>query len=383
MSVQLNPSKELGFNRPLTQVARRTLTVTNHNAQPIVFKVKTTAPKRYCVRPNSGTVEPGGSIDVQGGRFRICVQILMQAMREDPPSSHECKDKFLVQSMVLTPDLQSKPGHDIWKFDEEEEAPLIHRQKIKVLYLPPEGRSAEKDHIGEANPRARHVTHEDLLRRLGSLPEVVRSPLSQHMSATREALIPALIAPPQPSPTPSPPPQQESNIWRPQSPGKDRTIVEEVVTYSQTVGPPSGEQPNIVNINIVAPSNPPTPGPGPILALAREPSEEVAFAELNQRYTEAQVEIDQLQGLLASIPSEGRRDKGMSDGGDAVVGDVGKGWTIVELDPTTVQQSEGVPLQMVMPIALVSPVSCPLQLGAELIWRRGLQGVFATTYLFF
>ncbi|KAG8693766.1 phosphatidylinositol-binding protein scs2, partial [Ceratobasidium sp. 394] len=124
MSVQLNPSKELGFNRPLTQIARRTLTITNYNLQPIVFKVKTTAPKHYCVRPNSGTVEPGGSTDVQ---------VLMQAMREDPPLSDKCKDKFLVQSMILTPAMQSKPARDIWKFDEKEGAPLIHQQKIKVV----------------------------------------------------------------------------------------------------------------------------------------------------------------------------------------------------------------------------------------------------------
>lgn len=62
MSVQLNPSNQLGFNRklhptavctyslivytgPLTQIVRSSLTVTNHNSQPVGFKVKTTAPK--------------------------------------------------------------------------------------------------------------------------------------------------------------------------------------------------------------------------------------------------------------------------------------------------------------------------------------------------
>ncbi|KAG9122981.1 phosphatidylinositol-binding protein scs2, partial [Ceratobasidium sp. 392] len=142
MSVQLNPSNQLGFNRPLTQVVRRTLTVTNHNAQPIAFKVKTTAPKLYCVRPNSGTIEPGDSVDVQ---------VLLQAMREDPPLSHKCKDKFLVQSMILTPDRLSKSAHDMWVFDEDEKAPQIHQQKIKVVYLPPEGQVLEEEDIGQAS----------------------------------------------------------------------------------------------------------------------------------------------------------------------------------------------------------------------------------------
>jgi hypothetical protein len=47
-------------------MVKRTLTVANPNDQPIMFKVKTTAPKQYCVRPNSGRVEPNERIEVQG-----------------------------------------------------------------------------------------------------------------------------------------------------------------------------------------------------------------------------------------------------------------------------------------------------------------------------
>ncbi|KAG9083281.1 phosphatidylinositol-binding protein scs2 [Ceratobasidium sp. 370] len=291
-------------------------------------------------------------------------------MREDPPLSHKCKDKFLIQSMILTPEIQSKPTHDIWKFDEEEEAPSIHRQKIKVVYLPPAGRTTEQDCTDGANCWARRISQEDLFRHLGCLPGATLPPSSLGIGVTREARaspvpflpVPTPVVSSRPSPTPSPPPQEEGKIVRSQSPGKDHTIVEEVVTYSQTIEPPTDEQPNIVNINVVAPSNPSTPDPASVPAPVRDPSKDVAFAELNQRYAETQVEINQLQGLLASVPPKIRRDTVMGDGEDTVVSDVGKGWTIVELDPTTVQQSEGVPLQMVMPIAL---------------------GVFATTYLFF
>lgn len=65
MSVSLKPSASLGFNSefyvsvvafvfdverlrrlgPLTQLVKRVLTVTNHNNEPVAFKVKTTAPK--------------------------------------------------------------------------------------------------------------------------------------------------------------------------------------------------------------------------------------------------------------------------------------------------------------------------------------------------
>ena len=54
-----------------------TLTLTNPTGERVAFKVKTTSPKKYCVRPSSGFVEPGGSKEVQ---------VIMQAQREYPPS---------------------------------------------------------------------------------------------------------------------------------------------------------------------------------------------------------------------------------------------------------------------------------------------------------
>lgn len=68
MSVEINPSSQLGFHRPLTQLVKRTLTLTNQNGHPVAFKVKTTAPKSYCVRPNSGRIEAGEKVEVQGER---------------------------------------------------------------------------------------------------------------------------------------------------------------------------------------------------------------------------------------------------------------------------------------------------------------------------
>lgn len=36
----------------------------NPTDQSILFKIKTTAPKRYCVRPNSGLLEPNQHLEV-------------------------------------------------------------------------------------------------------------------------------------------------------------------------------------------------------------------------------------------------------------------------------------------------------------------------------
>ncbi|ORY83090.1 PapD-like protein [Protomyces lactucae-debilis] len=88
----------LGFHRPLTSLVKETILVRNPNNRPVAFKVKTTAPKQYCVRPNSGRIEPGQEVEVQ---------VLLQAMKEDPAEDFKCRDKFLVQSTIITPDHES------------------------------------------------------------------------------------------------------------------------------------------------------------------------------------------------------------------------------------------------------------------------------------
>lgn len=54
---------------PLTQVTKELLLVTNNNDDPVMFKVKTTAPKQYCVRPNAGRIEPKSQVEVQGNCY--------------------------------------------------------------------------------------------------------------------------------------------------------------------------------------------------------------------------------------------------------------------------------------------------------------------------
>ncbi|CEL56927.1 Vesicle-associated membrane protein-associated protein C16G5,05c OS=Schizosaccharomyces pombe (strain 972 / ATCC 24843) GN=SPBC16G5.05c PE=1 SV=1 [Rhizoctonia solani AG-1 IB] len=396
MSVQLNPSNQLGFNRPLTQIVRRTLTVTNHNDQPVAFKVKTTAPRLYCVRPNSGVIEPGDTVDVA---------VLLQAMREDPPLATKCKDKFLVQSMVIPHDRLSRTPQEMWQFDEDEKQPQIHQQKIKVVYLPAENEVLTEEEIGHPSMMTEgesHFTRYEEADRSSrsppppvptaskSKPESERTPppvRATPVSPPSPVPVPApapVFAPPRtayspapappskpraPSPTPSPPPREH----RPISPGMDYTEAEEVITSSMTIEPLREEKPptpQVVNINVVTPSQPPTPGPAPVQDPINA-AQDAAFADLNQRYSEAQIEINRLRGLLASIPPAGtlrRRSGGgkvQSEDGSTVLGDDVSEDFIIEQEGSGEQlvvQSEGVPLQLVVLIAL---------------------GVFVTTYLFF
>ncbi|KAI9893198.1 MAG: phosphatidylinositol-binding protein scs2 [Vezdaea aestivalis] len=114
MSVELEPS-ELAFRRPFDHEVSQVLRLSNPSQDPVAFKVKTTAPKKYCVRPNSGRIEVGKNVEVHG-MFEPAgdnveiqttyeadqyVPVLLQALKDEPPANERCKDKFLVQTVPV------------------------------------------------------------------------------------------------------------------------------------------------------------------------------------------------------------------------------------------------------------------------------------------
>ncbi|KAF4416201.1 vesicle-associated membrane -associated B [Fusarium acutatum] len=122
MSVDIEPF-ELSFRRPFTTEVSQTLTLKNPNPTPVAFKVKTTAPKQYCVRPNAGRIEAGQSFDVS---------VLLQAMKQDPAPDAKCRDKFLVQSAPITADKEFASVANV--LETTDKAHLVER-KIRVNWL--------------------------------------------------------------------------------------------------------------------------------------------------------------------------------------------------------------------------------------------------------
>ncbi|WVN90102.1 uncharacterized protein L203_105337 [Cryptococcus depauperatus CBS 7841] len=140
MSVELSPSTQLGFPRPFNEVVKRSLFIHNPNSHPVAFKVKTTAPKQYSVRPNSGRVEAGESVEVH---------IMLQPLAQEPPPHAKCKDKFLVQSAFITPDEEMHTLAEMWTQVEKTNKAAITERKLKVVYLPAEDGSETVQGIPE------------------------------------------------------------------------------------------------------------------------------------------------------------------------------------------------------------------------------------------
>jgi len=325
MSVTLHPSSALGFNRPLTQHVKRTLSITNNNTQPVAFKVKTTAPKLYCVRPNSGRVEPGETVEVQ---------VMLQAMKEEPPLSTKCKDKFLIQSTLITQEKELLGLHEIWNSVDSETH--VNSQKIRVVYLPPEGQTVVEEDEGPANrhfavdggPDDAHLKHFDTVRQFPPGNGHPVEPIPEFEESRN-------VVPPEPE---APVHYEESQ--------------EDLAESAQ-----------VVNVAVHPPPRDPTPPPPRVPSRSNND-------ELDIKLVEATEEISRLRLLLAAMPEPSkipssveapielrRRHRSLSSG-TTTIGTETEVSSYVD-EPL---QPEGVPLQVVIIIAL---------------------GVFITTYLFF
>ncbi|KAH0543860.1 hypothetical protein FGG08_001899 [Glutinoglossum americanum] len=201
MSLVLDPP-ELGFRRPFTHEVSQILVLKNPNSDPVAFKVKTTAPKQYCVRPNSGRIEAG---------HEVKVQVLLQAMKEDPPPDAKCRDKFLVQSVAVTADKEFSNVPSIWQHVDKAAKSSVEETKIKVVFLPAEGDSTQAPYPGATNGDAR------------SQPPAYRSATPD--AVTPHHTIPASLVPP-PESRPSDPadPEAAPSTANPTTSSDDKTV---------------------------------------------------------------------------------------------------------------------------------------------------------------
>ncbi|KAJ2401051.1 phosphatidylinositol-binding protein scs2 [Coemansia sp. RSA 2559] len=58
-------------------------------------------------------------------------------MPEDPPSDKGCRDKFLIQSIQISPEMESMPMTELWAMVEREAKSSISEKKLRVRHLPP------------------------------------------------------------------------------------------------------------------------------------------------------------------------------------------------------------------------------------------------------
>ncbi|XP_008794810.2 vesicle-associated protein 1-3 isoform X1 [Phoenix dactylifera] len=170
---------ELKFPFELKKQSSCSMRLTNKTDQYVAFKVKTTNPKKYCVRPNTGIVLPGSTCDVA---------VTMQAQKEAPPDM-QCKDKFLLQSVMTEHGVTSK---DITpEMFNKEHGKVVEEFKLRVAYIPANPPSPVPEESEEgSSPRS--STLENEVQNLSLFDAVSRSYEEPSKEKSLEAL--ALIS---------------------------------------------------------------------------------------------------------------------------------------------------------------------------------------------
>jgi hypothetical protein len=118
--LKLEPDSELIFRGPFTSVITSHLKLTNPSDRNVCFKVKTTAPRRYCVRPNSGVIKAKESADIA---------VMLQPFTYDPEEKN--KHKFMVQSLIAPEDDDLKNLDGLFK---EAAAKDLMDSKLKCIF---------------------------------------------------------------------------------------------------------------------------------------------------------------------------------------------------------------------------------------------------------
>ncbi|CAH9110224.1 unnamed protein product [Cuscuta epithymum] len=131
---------ELKFPFEVRRQSSCSVQLSNKTDQYVAFKVKTTNPKKYCVRPNAGVVLPNSTCNVT---------VTMQAPKEAPPDL-QCKDKFLIQSTIAPDGATTKDlSAELFKAGTWRE---MNEFKLRVVYVPANPPSPVPEESEEGSP---------------------------------------------------------------------------------------------------------------------------------------------------------------------------------------------------------------------------------------
>jgi hypothetical protein len=167
----LEPSSELVFTGPFTEYVNTNLTLSNPSTRDVYFKVKTTAPKFYCVRPNSGIIK---------AKDKSPINVMLQPI--DSPEileSERSRHKFMIQS-AFAPDQENTdnyagsspmPPEQFWK---EVDTSQVMDSKLRVVFQWPFGYSPNENATGGISTNTSITTPSTA--KIGEIKQMFRQP---------------------------------------------------------------------------------------------------------------------------------------------------------------------------------------------------------------
>uniref|UniRef100_A0A8C6MH93 Vesicle-associated membrane protein-associated protein A n=1 Tax=Nothobranchius furzeri TaxID=105023 RepID=A0A8C6MH93_NOTFU len=141
----LDPPCDLKFKGPFTDVVTSNLKLKNPSERRVCFKVKTTAPRRYCVRPNSGVIDAGATVNIS---------VMLQPFDYDP--NEKSKHKFMVLTIFAPPNVTDMDS--LWRDAKSDE--LMDSKLRCVFELPSENDKVNDIEATRAAPAMNSVKAE-------------------------------------------------------------------------------------------------------------------------------------------------------------------------------------------------------------------------------
>jgi len=130
--LQLQPQQEIVLQGPFDHYVEAQLKLTNPLLdKDVYYKVKTTAPKFYCVRPNSGVIKP---------KEQTTVKIVLQPTDLNDLVHEKSRHKFMIQSYIPQTEEKDIPMEQFWK---EIDTGKIMDTKLRVTFLAENGETLE------------------------------------------------------------------------------------------------------------------------------------------------------------------------------------------------------------------------------------------------
>eukprot|EP01105_Mastigella_eilhardi_P021231 TRINITY_DN5126_c0_g1_i2.p1 TRINITY_DN5126_c0_g1~~TRINITY_DN5126_c0_g1_i2.p1 ORF type:complete len:340 (-),score=98.16 TRINITY_DN5126_c0_g1_i2:82-1101(-) len=117
-NLEIEP-RELLFPRGTRKPVARQLVVRNTSASPVLFRVRTTARKRYMVKPASATLAP---------LEKVTVQVVFNPHAGEP--EQDAVDKFQIQSVSRVGAVVATADEDVWAAA----GGNVKRQRVDVLF---------------------------------------------------------------------------------------------------------------------------------------------------------------------------------------------------------------------------------------------------------
>jgi hypothetical protein len=167
----IEPPIELSFQGPFETAVTSSMKLKNPSDKKVCFKIKTTAPKRYCVKPNSGVVDPVSEVQIA---------VSLQPFEYDPAEKN--KHKFMVQSM-FAPDGEIDQDK-LWK---EADSNEMMDSKLKCVFVMPAG--AEQKFVQESKVETKvYPELVGVTKPMDELPDAVKEikKLNEGMSQIRQ-----------------------------------------------------------------------------------------------------------------------------------------------------------------------------------------------------